>query len=366
MKKVGIITFHRALNYGAVLQTYALANVLQEQGFDVSVIDYRCRAVEDIYRPFYAKECKTVNTKIKKLLKSFQFIRRKKQFDAFIDSYIPVTASCRNREELEKIAADFDIIITGSDQVFNLGLSGGESAYFLDFVPDGIKKVSYAASFGVTELTDSEQKIIKPLIERFDMITLREKSGIELLHSVCGIDAPCAIDPTLLLKKEKWEALAEKPKGAPEKYILVVILGNCRLAVDKAKSLAKKADSSVVIINPTLSQQIHCRDCILYTSASPAEYLWLISHAEAVISTSFHGLALSLALQKEVYAEVFTENVSSRITDLLDTVGLSSRLLPNQSHSKINWEQVEKALVKNRYESKHLLLDMCDAYDKLR
>lgn len=364
MTKIGIITFHRALNYGAVLQTYALTNVLQEQGFDVSVIDYRCNAVEEIYRPFYAKECKTVSTKIKKLLKSFQFIRRKKQFDAFVDRYIPLTVSCRSREELVKIAADFDIIITGSDQVFNISLAGGELTYFLDFVPDNIKKVSYAASFGVSELTDGEKKIIKPLIESFDAVTLREKSGIDLLHSVCGIDASCVIDPTLLLKKEKWEALAEKPENVPEKYILVIIMGNCRLAVNKAKSLAEKTNSSVVIVNPTLSQQIHCRDCVLYTSASPAEFLWLISHAEAVVSTSFHGLALSLALQKEVYAEVFTENVSSRITDLLDTVGLSSRLLPNASDSPINWEKIEEKLNKQRLESMRLLLDMCEKDSK--
>lgn len=366
MTKIGIITFHRALNYGAVLQTYALANVLQEQGFCVSVIDYHCRAVEEIYRPFYAKECKTVSTKTKKILKSFQFISKKKQFDAFVDSYIPVTASCRSREELEKIANDFDVIITGSDQVFNIGLAGGEPVYFLDFVPDGIKKVSYAASFGVSELTDDERKIIKPFIERFDVITLREKSGIELLHSVSDIDVSCVIDPTLLLKKEKWEALSEKPKGVPEKFILVVIMGNCRLAVKKAKSLAEKTNSSVVIVNPTLSQQLHCRDCVLYTSASPAEFLWLISHSEAVVSTSFHGLALSLALHKDVYAEVFTQKVSSRITDLLDIVDLSSRLLPNESDSRIKWEQVEDILDKQRHESMQLLLSMCETDDKQR
>lgn len=365
-KRIGILTFHRAVNYGAVLQTYALVQTLKEMRHDVAVIDYRCPEIENVYRPFYVGECKSSGEKIKKLLKSLQLFKKRKRFEAFLRAHLPLTSPCRSEEALAKAASEFDIVITGSDQVFNTDLAGGKMTYLLDFVPDHVKKLSYAASFGFAQFDSQDTSKIKALLERFDGISLRESSGVALVQAISDKDALCVADPTLLISKSQWEQLAKKPKKAPEKIILVNIMGNCDYAVTKARELAKQGNARVAIINPTLSQQLHCRDCLLYPTASPEEYLWLLSHAETVVTTSFHGLALSLGMGKDVYAEAFTKKLSSRITDLLDSVGLSHRLLPQESEEPIAWDQVEAALHENATKSKNWLRKQCEADTILR
>ena len=175
----GIITFHRAVNYGAVLQTYALQEALRNLNIDSEVIDYRDNIIDNRFKFFYDKS-------LKKLVKDFIyfpiFYRKNKKFEKFIEGNIVTTKKIiRNCDELNQLK-EFDQYITGSDQVWNYRLTNWDEAYFLDFVKDNKKKNSYAASFGMNEIPKKEQEKYKSLLSQFNHISVREENGIEIIH----------------------------------------------------------------------------------------------------------------------------------------------------------------------------------------
>ncbi|HBL40627.1 MAG TPA: hypothetical protein DDY98_03280 [Ruminococcaceae bacterium] len=358
-KRIGIMTFHRALNYGAVLQAFALSYVLNQNGFDAQLLDYHCRGIDDVYRPFHANECSGVVDKVKKLLKSFQLLEKGKGFAAFRRQYLKQSEPIASADELKKAAQAYDVVISGSDQVFDPCIALGDLSYFLDFVPDGVKKLSYAASFGGMTADSAYAPQVAELLKRFEALTLREKSSVSLVRQLCGKTADTVLDPTLLLTKEQWAGMAQPPKKVPQKYVLCYVMWNCHCALDEARRLAKEIGVQVVLLNPTLKQQLNSRDCVQYTSASPQEFLYLIKNAEKVVTTSFHGTAFSAVFEKDFYAETISPKTASRITDLLDLLGLSHRLLPLTEEKPIDWDGVRLALAEERKRSTEKLLKMC-------
>ena len=149
MLKVAIITFHRAINYGAVLQTYALSRYLKESGYDVQVLDYRAEAIENSYKIKFGLDAYS----LKRMLLSPFSEKKKREFYRFIDKNIPHTRSLYTQDDLRKEAQKFDFIVTGSDQVWNSQWTEGDEAYLLNFCKDE-QKVSYAASIGKSSIYD--------------------------------------------------------------------------------------------------------------------------------------------------------------------------------------------------------------------
>lgn len=356
---IAIITFHRALNYGAVLQAYALQKILLDGGFDAKIIDYRCNFIETLYKPFGTKNLHSPKYKVVKLLKSFSLLKKRRAFDEFSKKHLALTEPFKSAEELSEISRGFDIIISGSDQVFNPAAAGDEYTYFLDFVPDEIKKISYGASFGFSDFDQNVKKYMGSLLSRFSAVSVRETTGAALVREMTGRDAPVVLDPTFLFDKETWEKIAEKPNKIPEKYVLVYMMEGCIHTINKARELAKKRGCGLVLLNPTFKQQLRCRDFIRLSASSPEEFVWLFAHAEAVVTNSFHGMAFSLIFEKDFYVEASNGDKASRITDLLCELGLSGRLLPTEDDVPIDYGAVRDLLGKLRARSRGLLFDMC-------
>ncbi len=350
-KRAAVITFHRALNYGAILQAFALENILEEIGVHADIIDYRCPHMERIYRPFDVRYCKTLSAGAKKCIKSFGLIKKRHNFNEFTKKYLTVTEKCRTKKDLQKAASGFETIITGSDQVFNPDAVGGDFSYFLDFADPDVKKIAYAASIGYDSFPQKYKSKCIEHLKSFESVSVREKSMCESVAELTDKTVENVLDPTLLLSSSKWINIAKKPHNLPDKYILVYMMEGCKYTIEKARALADGKDCKLVLINPTLRQRLTCKDFIMYIAASPEEFVGMFAEAEAVVTNSFHGVAFSLIFKKEFYAEASNAEKSSRITDLLELFDLSDRLLPNEKNGKTDWEKVNSQLLKEQIKS---------------
>ena len=216
---VGITTFHRAVNYGAVLQTYALQKALEKINVKSEVIDYRDNIIDNRFKFFYNKSLKRF---VRDLLYYPVFSSKNKKFESFLKTYVKTTDKIYTNFEQLKTLQNFDKYITGSDQVWNYKLTKWDKVYFLNFVQDNNKKCSYAASFGLNEIPSTEIQEYKKLLSQFNHISVREKKGEEIIYNLLERKAMVDLDPTLLLDKKEWSSIAKVPKE--KEYILVFVM----------------------------------------------------------------------------------------------------------------------------------------------
>lgn len=355
--KIGIITFHRADNYGAVLQAYALQKALIKKGFQVEIVDY----VSDYLKnPFGKANWKTKGF-IAQLLTLFGEISRmprRKAFDDFRKLLVltePVT-----KKELPGIEKDFDLFVAGSDQVWNYKITNQDGTYLLDFVRDTNKKGSYAASFGFTDVDPTLIVWYQKLLVSFRYLNVREKSSLPLLRKIIDRSGDVVVDPTLLLLKQDWMNLAILPSNKGP-YILTYQVGMDKELIEYAKFLSQKTGFKLYSI-PFPQGGIAKSHFIM--NAGPREWLGWIANAQYVITDSFHGVALSIALEKEFFVHHSTRGVvlSSRIDDLLSELNITDHYIFFKDEcfpKKIDYDSVSKKLHTIREYSINKILEMC-------
>ena len=214
-KKIGILTYHRAYNYGAVLQAYALQSAIQNINYNVEIIDYCCDYIEKIGSE------KSIKNIIKFILSGRRINQTKKKFVKFRNDKLNLSNNDFNRDTIKEIADLYDIYIVGSDQVWNYQGSNFDKTYFLDFVKQNTKKKSYAASFGISKIPPKYEKEYIRLLNKFSDISVREKQGINIINNLLGKDCELVLDPTLLLSKKEWkEKTSISNRIIKEKYLL--------------------------------------------------------------------------------------------------------------------------------------------------
>lgn len=358
---IGILTFHRAENFGATLQAYALQTYLSRLGYNVDIIDYRCPAIEmtyDIFNPRILFSRKNIIISLKHYLKRFRNLEdrlvKKKRFEAFWNSHYNMTAPVFEvRNDL-----GYDAYITGSDQVWNLHLTHGpDRMYFLDFpMKASAKKISYAASaeYDPNGLLWKNRHALSKRLNSFNSISVREdflkKELIRFLESPMSV----CVDPTFLLSKTDYMDISYKPE-ITEKYILLYHMTPSNEGVALAERIAELRGYRVIEIFGGYSNS-KCRNRCK-SNLGPAEILGYIANAEGVITTSFHGLALSLIMNKEVWVMDHTGNVRQR--HLLSLLGLENRLITNPEtclvEDLIDYTAVSNKLAQTVHDSKCFL-----------
>lgn len=351
--KIGIITFHRAVNYGAVLQAYALQKAISGLGAQAEIIDYRNRYIESCYDPYSFK-----GNKIKALMKMLLLgrLRTKKNraFAHFSEKYMNLSnEKYEDSAALEKAEPLYDAFVTGSDQVWNTDCADFDPAYFLTFVKDQKKKNSYAASFGFTKIPEGyEPEYIKRL-SGYRNISVREESGKEIVRQATGRDVPVVLDPTLLLTEKDWSAVAG---DVPQKgYILVYTVLHSDGLLDYARRLSKEKGLPVFYLN---DKSFENRDLTYIRGASPEEFLGYFRHADYVVTNSFHGTVFSAIFKRRFVSEVrvVKEGIPSkneRSEQLLCSIGIPQRILSGKTDidAPVDWEAVETALDTMRWQS---------------
>ena len=351
MKKIGILTFHRANNYGAVLQSYALKNVLINLKTQTQIINYLCPYM------VYVIKYNFIPNKIKLLLQflmtctKYNRLKLYLNFKFFQIKFLNDTKIFSNKS-IYKSNKKFDLFIAGSDQIFSLRLTGFDKNYFLDFVRDKNKCFSYAASFGLKfeDLTEKEKLFIKNNLKNFKFLSLREQQGLNIVNKLSNIKNDVHIDPTLLLNKKDWFKIMDIPKE--ENFILVYLIHSDKKIIDYINCLSVQKNLKVYYIS---LESINDNDFI-NIRITPQKFLGYFLKAKYVVTNSFHGLAFSINFNKQFFVDLSykTANTNSRLENLLNLTKLKERLIDNigtDYDKPINWDSVNKIIEKEREKS---------------
>lgn len=312
---VKILTFHRALNYGAVLQCVALYKKVAMLNEDTYVYDYITPKMKDSYKVF--KPQKTLGGNIAQIITLPIKLRKKRRFEKFL----------YNNVKLTKNVNDNDVLITGSDQVFNYRASDFDKTYFLDFVKDNCNKNSYAASFGLNDIEDIYKDDYRTLLEGFNHLSVREERGKELVNELCGRECEIMPDPVFLMTPEEWKTYGSVCNKMKEDYILLYLMAKTPSAVAFARALSKKTGLKVCFIDNYELKLM--REFSIKRGTGPDEWINLFYNAKYVVTNSFHGTAFSILFNKELFVELLPESygVNSRIENILSKYGLSDRII---------------------------------------
>jgi len=307
--KIGILTFHNADNYGAVLQCYALQEKLKELYPDdeVSLVNYKCPRIEKSYIPkFKILRPWTIlhYFKLKKLHQKFQDFRTK---------YLNIGS-----DDFSK----YDLIVYGSDQIWNSHLTERDLTYFGKNYNG--HKIAYAASDGGEMTYDSD---VCKLLNDFSKISCREKSIAKKLQKV-NLQLPISIvcDPVFLLPKDKWLKMAELPEE--ENYVLTYKVRENLNFDSEAEKLGEKLQKKVIqIVYVKSLRKIFYKGQTMIEGISPEQFVGYFAKADYIMTTSFHATAFSIIFDKPFFV-LNIEKASERITDLLSELQINDRYGP--------------------------------------
>lgn len=357
---VAIITFHNSTNYGAVLQTFALQKKILDLKNNVEIIDYICEYKKSMYKITELKKDASLIYNLLQIINAPLVLSKNKKMYKFMNKNYKLTLkkfySCN---EINKYAENRDKIICGSDQIWNYNNTGFDKTYFLDFVDNEDKKVSYAASFGVENIEDKYIEEYKKLLSKIKYLSVREESGKKIIKKILNKDVQVVLDPTLLLEKNEWYEFSSDKYMKKNKYILLYTLHYSSEIIDIANKLSKKLKYKVIMISTRMKYYFSSFKCL---NPNPNEFVSLINNAEYVITDSFHGTVFSINLEKEffVYLNDKLKN-NSRIENILSVFGLEDRILKNNNdfkiQKKINYKNINYILSKLRNDSIEFLVN---------
>ncbi len=357
---IGILTFHRATNYGALLQAYALQKVIEMIGFEVRVIDYRCRGVG---KYFISLDGASFFVRFRRLLYNCYLLvqypfryKRRKVYTAFTEKYLYLSEPNYYLSD-EK----WSCFVMGSDQVWNICLTGGFDKYFYgDFpVAQGTKKVGYAvsASENLQESMGNPQCL--EALHNFDAIGCREKELLEIIKDKVSCPTGLVLDPTLLGGRKIFDELVTDKYKNVKPYLLVYQMNTSKNTevLDLANKLAEERGWDVREIPSILNYKKMLTQKGWNQWTTPVEFVDLYRNAQFVITTSFHGVAFSLIFNKPFYQYSINDKIDARADDLLKKVGLEDRKIVNvQSYDDnkmmlIDWARVNASMKTLREQS---------------
>lgn len=347
MKKIGILTFHRAVNYGALLQAYALVETLQEIGANAEVIDYKNDKIEKSY---YTR--RGLTNSLKSMLRNVYLFpiqqKRNKAFQRTLEQYLRLSKTSYTKQTIGETEKIYDFIITGSDQVWNLPCTNGDKTYFLDFINEPKKKKSYAASFGKIKGFEKEYKQYLELIKTFSAISVREENGKHFLQdNNIEENIRVDIDPVFLLNRKKWMEFEKTPDF--DDYILVYSVNLPNGILKYAREQAKKLGKEMIIVTLRNKKIKLLKNEKNYSCCTPNEFVGLINHASLVVTNSFHGTAFSIILHKNfVVVRNSTSSAAmdnSRLDNILNIMQLANRFSDRvKLNENINYTEVDRII----------------------
>jgi len=330
MVKIGVITFHNACNYGAVCQAYSLLSTLKRiDDVEASIIDYRCPKIEIAYSP--TKFLKTKGSILRRFknivtgLLRFRATTKRNELFRETREKLFCSDSVVTKSDLDVIEEKYDLFIAGSDQIWNLKISGNDMTYFLNFVESSEKKFSYAVSTGGEMFNDFEDEI-KAYLNNFSIISTREKTTAEYIKKlVPNTKVEVNIDPVFLSGKKFWEDFAHGSTSS-EGHILFFVMGYSN-SIDRliplAKNIAGLYNSELLFLSD-YERWYKYRYMTHIGVASPESFVGYIQNAKYVITNSFHATALCIILHVSFYVDMQTAR-NERIKNLLSMFNLEKR-----------------------------------------
>lgn len=367
--KIGIMTINSAYNYGCVLQAWALQKYLENEGHQVSIINYRIPEIDNTYRLFREKQRFSIApiNNVYNCLRHVKFnltqaprIRKAAKFEHFINEVMNTTQVFSSFRELVegKAGKDYDVLITGSDQVWNGTITKGlKPAYFLDFDHSGKRKISYAASIGKKELMNAEKEFFKNYLAEYESIAVRENSAAELLAPLVKKPVEVVLDPTLLLDREDFDTL-KQPSKYQKPYIFVHVIGKDARLRKIVTILSEQ--TGLPIVQNRMKKQFP-DELGRFSDAGPEEFIGLIEGAQLVITNSFHATVFAVIYEKN-FITIPHELYPERMENLLKELSMENHLiasveeLPGSvAELQPDYTAVKKKLKKRQQESREYL-----------
>ncbi len=358
--KAGLVTFYHIHHYGAFLQAYATQKAVEQLGGECTLIDYHVNQSIALFRKTTGIGSAAANAHT---AANYAPLRRRQQrFEQTKATYLKRTdRRYTSKEDLAANAPDIDVVLAGSDQLWN-------PLIFPDKHFDGVffgnfsdkRKIAYAPSFGIPKIPTEMQGELKDYLEAFSHISCRERQGAAIVKEVTGQQVPVVLDPTLLLTREQWGQLANPPKKK-QGYILCYCIIKVGALAPYILRLAEETGLPVIQLCG-VRQKVHPKaKCVL--DAGPQEFLGLFQNASYVCTNSFHGTVFATQFQKPFFSSVAPSEMAtperSRTFSLLNVLGLTHRIVGTGYTAdlleKVDWNGVESNLSSARQASSDYL-----------
>ncbi len=343
--KVGILTFHRATNYGTALQAFATEKGIKKLGVDAEIIDYRPQYIERTLKVRKLKNAGSLKEVASILVHSIVYPkmaqRKSENFKNFFSLMNISDTVCNTTGDTAKASDKYDVVLSGSDQLFNRNVTGDDMTYFLPF--EHRRKVTFSSSFGERSLKADRIGEIAPYFSQFDMLSVREKSALNIVSEIKKVnentkDAVHVLDPTFLLTKDEWnEYASEELKLKNEKYILTYYMIETPLLRAITKALQEKTGLKVVNLKPSKKQALlHQGKNLAF--AGPSQFLECYKNASYVVTNSFHGTAFAINFGVPFFTSTLPVSmageVNARLTDLCELCDVSHRFIDSSEKLK--------------------------------
>ena len=357
MKRIGIVTFHCSYNFGSALQTYALKKVLDNFNNRVNIIHYINNKNFEQYKLFrtwlYPINPKSL---IADIFFFFHNYKRKTAFENFWKKYFNLTKEYHDCDSMRELNKDFDCFICGSDQIWNLDCTEGViPAYFLGFASDDKLKIACAPGISHTKFKKNYDDELKKYLPRFDAVSIREKSTVNMYQPFVDRKIVVTVDPTLLLTSDDYVDIYNEGNVAVSNgYIFLYILEKNNNIISYAEELARKENKSIVFVSQK-PYFLKAKSRNVY-GCGPSDFLAYIKNADYIVTNSFHATVFSVLFHKQ-FCTFATINSGSRMVDLLGELGLSKCLYHDDIdiNQTIDYPMVELKLEQMRASSINFL-----------
>lgn len=350
-RRIGMAINYDYPDYGGMLQAYASFKKIKDLGYDPEAInitaiskDIRNRKIKyfakNIFDSSIVKEksqiiFKKIRIRFNKEL-STNLNKRYVAFDIFQKEHFKISREYKSWDDLSKGCENYSSVLVGSDQLWLPSNIAGDY-YTLSFVPDGVNKIAYATSFGVSKLPKEQEIIANKFLSRIDYLSAREESGQKIIKESTNREVQLVCDPALLLTAEEWDEVVASDKIVKDEYIFCYFMGDNPWQRNFVKEIKKKTGYKIVALLH-LDQYIKAdEEYVDYApyDISPSDFINLVKYSKMVCTDSFHGTVFSLVYRKEFYtfmrfSDEATLSTNSRITTLLKLVGGEERLVSKE------------------------------------
>ena len=362
--KIGILTIHQSVNFGATLQAFATNRFLRKNDLPAEIANYRLPSSEPNSH---------LNTNIKATWKNdknwaplhrlklalsltLQYpskALRYRRFDAFRAKHMQISTPCFTAQALSLLG--YTHYICGSDQIWNQPYHSRLNTIFFGEIPGEHKTIAYAASMGNTIYSDKNLALASTLINRMTACGVREQDMCDYFQPHVKIPVTQVLDPTFLLEREDYESVMSQ-KTAKRPYVLLYLVQNSQEAISIAQRIADKLHCELIEIRSSKEHGVKHRQVY---DIGPAEFLRYFADTEYVVTNSFHGTAFALLFEKQLTV-IDNKKRGSRISNLLRNAGLSDRMVETYEQideTPIDYEKVHRLLEPERERSRRFLLD---------
>ena len=329
--RVGILTFTDSTSFGAVLQMHALYKAVESCGSRPEIIHYQNRYMRTLQHTSsaYGSPVRSVIRRLARYVIHRKSVRGFRRFEMRLEHY-PHFAF-RRKERLLSLAGRYAAVICGSDQVWNPEITGCDLSFFLDFCGSGTARVSYAPSFGSTDLPEDFVKAAAKELGRFKALSVREAKGREKVAAMTGCCPANVLDPVFLMPRSYWSSLG-KPSGTEGPYILYYAVRQSEEMRAFCERLAERKRLPVLVVGGNLFSGRRAGGRVRFCpDLDPVRWLYLVEHAEYIVTNSFHGLAFSIIFRRNFFLGL-SSLTNDRLTDLISELKLGEQIIGPKTH----------------------------------